>query len=85
MITKKEFFITYKDFRAKLGWGTDASIDCIGIGNVELVNNKGNKLVLENCLYAPNFKYNLIAVNRLDKLGYEIRVKDNQAHIYKNK
>ena len=77
MITNKEFFITYKDFCVKLGWGTNALVNCIGIGNVELVNNKGNKLVLENCLYVPNFKYNLIAVNRLNKLGYEIRVKDN--------
>ena len=77
MITKKEFFITYKDFCVKLGWGTDALVDYIRIRNVKLVNNKGNKLVLENCLYIPNFKYNLIAVNRLDKLGYKIKIKDN--------
>ena len=77
MITNKEFFITYKDFRARLGWGTDVLIECIGIGNIELVNKEGNKLVLQNCLYALNFKYNFIAVSRLDKLGYEIRVKDN--------
>jgi len=46
--------------------------------------NKGNKIVLENCLYAPNFQYNLISVSKLDQLGYEIRVKNNQAYIYKN-
>jgi hypothetical protein len=85
VITNKEFFITYKDFRARLGWGTDASIKYIGIKNVKLVNKKNNKLVLENYLYAPNFKYNLITISRLDKLSYKIRVKDNQAHIYKNK
>ena len=54
LITKKEYFISYKDSYGKIGWGTDALIDYIGIGNVELVN-KGNKIVLENCLYAPNF------------------------------
>ena len=79
IITKKEYFISYKDSQGRLGWGTDASINSIGIGNVELVN-KGNKIVLENCLYAPDFAYNLISVNKLDQLGYKIRVKNNQAH-----
>ena len=54
IITKKEYFTSYKDSYGKLGWGTDASIDSIRIGNVKLVN-KGNKIVLENCLYVPNF------------------------------
>ena len=83
VITRKEYFISYKDSCGRIGWGTDASIDSIGIGNVELVN-KGNKIVLENCLHVPNFGYNLISVSKLDQLGYEIRVKNNQAHIYKN-
>ena len=77
MITKKEFFITYKDFCVKLGWGTNVLVNYIRIGNVKLVNNKGNKLILKNCLYILNFKYNLITINRLNKLSYEIRVKDN--------
>ena len=46
--------------------------------------NKGNKIVLENCLYAPKFAYNLISVSKLDQLGYELKVKNNQAHIYKD-
>jgi hypothetical protein len=46
--------------------------------------NKGNKIVLENCLYVPKFAYNLISVSKLDQLGYELRVKNNQAYIYKN-
>ena len=46
--------------------------------------NKGNKIVLENCLYVPSFGYNLISVSKLDQLGYELRIKSNQAHIYKN-
>ena len=49
----------------------------------ELVN-KGNKIVLENCRYAPNFQHNLISVSKLDQLGYKIVVKGGQAHIYKN-
>ena len=65
LITKKEYFTSYKDSYGRIGWGTDASIDYIGIGNVELVN-KGNKIVLENCRYVPNFYYNLISVSKLD-------------------
>jgi len=83
VITEKEYFISYKDSRGRLSWGTDALIDSIGIGIIELVN-KGNKIVLENCLYAPKFAYNLISVSKLDQLGYELRVKNNQAHIYKD-
>ena len=58
----------------RIGWGTDAIIDFIGIGKVKLVS-KGNKIVLENCLYIPNFQYNLISVSKLDQLGYKIIVK----------
>ena len=65
MVTKKEYFISYKNFCGKIGWGTSVSYNAIGIGNVELVN-KGNKIVLENCLYVPDFEYNLISVNKLD-------------------
>ena len=65
MITKKEYFISYKDSNMRIGWGTDAIINSIGIGNVELVS-KGNKIVLEICLYIPNFQYNLISVSKLD-------------------
>jgi len=64
-MTKKEYFISFKDFYRKIGWGTDALINYIGIGNIKLVN-KGNKIVLENCRYAPNFQYNLISVSKLD-------------------
>jgi hypothetical protein len=42
--------------------------------------NKGNKIVLENCLYVPNFQYNLISVSKLDQLGYKIVVEGGQAH-----
>ena len=53
------------------------------LGNIELVN-KSNKIILENCLYAPKFAYNLISISKLDQLGYKLRVKNNQAYIYKN-
>ena len=74
LITKKEYFISYKDSYRRIGWGTNALIDYIGIGNVKLVN-KGNKIVLENCRYVPNFYYNLISISKLDQLGYKIIVK----------
>jgi len=54
LMTKKEYFTSFKDSYGKIGWGTDASINYIGIGNVKLVN-KGNKIVLENYRYTPNF------------------------------
>jgi hypothetical protein len=83
VITKKEYFISYEDSQGRIGWGTDALINSIRIGNIELVN-KGNKIVLENCLYVPSFGYNLISVSKLDQLSYKLRIKNNQAHIYKN-
>ena len=46
--------------------------------------NKGNKIILENYLHIPNFEYNLISISKLNQLGYEFRVKNNQAYIYKN-
>ena len=76
VITKKEYFISYKDSQGRIGWGTNASIDSIGIGNIKLVN-KGNKIVLENCLYVPSFRYNLISISKLDQLSYKLRNKNN--------
>ena len=77
MITNKEFFIIYKDFHIRLGWGTNILIKYIRIKNIKLVNKEGNKLILKNYLYTLNFKYNLITVSRLDKLSYKIRIKNN--------
>ena len=76
IIIKREYFISYKDSRGRISWGTNASINSIRIGNVELVN-KGNKIVLENCLHVPNFKYNLISISKLNQLNYELRMKNN--------
>ena len=83
IITKKEYFTSYKDSHTRIGWGTDATINSIGIGKVELVS-KGNKIVLENYLHVPNFQYNLISVSKLDQLSHKIVVEGGQAHIYKN-
>ena len=74
MITKREYFITYKDSRTRIGWGTNVLINSIGIRNIELVT-KDNKIILENYLYTPNFGYNLISINKLDQLNYKIVVK----------
>jgi len=84
VITNREYFISYKDSQTRISWGTDTLINSIGIGNIELVN-KGNKIILENCLYVPNFQYNLISVSKLDQLSYKIVVKGGQAYIFKNK
>ena len=35
-------------------------------------------------MYQTDFEYNLISVSKLDQLGYELRVKNNQAYIYKD-
>ena len=40
IITKKEYFISYKDSRSRIGWGTDASINSIGIRNIKLVKDR---------------------------------------------
>ena len=55
---------------------TNILINSIKIGNVKLVN-KNSKIILENCLYIPNFEYNLISINKLDQLSYKLRVKNN--------
>ena len=65
VITKREYFISYKNSWGRIGWGTNILIDFIKIGNIKLVN-KGNKIVLENCLYILNFKYNFISISKLN-------------------
>ena len=80
IIIKREYFISYKNSQKRISWGINISINSIKIGNVKLIN-KGNKIILENCLYIPNFKYNLIYISKLNQLSYKLRVKNNQAHI----
>ena len=64
VFTKNKYFTSYKDSRGKISLGTDVLISFIRIGNIKLV--KGNKFILENCLYIHNLKNNLISISKLD-------------------
>ena len=62
--------------------GTNAKADILGIGNYTIELPNGGKLVLENALYAPNMRRNLISVSKLEVVGYKVLFGDGERTSY---
>lgn len=58
-----------------------------GEGNVEFLTGKGSTSILKltNVLYVPNCDCSLISIGSLDKLGYYLKVMNNQMVVYNKK
>ncbi|WVZ89020.1 hypothetical protein U9M48_035482 [Paspalum notatum var. saurae] len=52
--------------------GTNAKADILGIGNYVLKLFGGRKLLLNDTLYSPSMRRNLISVSQLESIGYDI-------------
>lgn len=56
----------------------------IGQGRIECLTRQGKTTLLNltNVLYVPNFDCNLISIGRLDKLGFHLKIMNNQMAIF---
>lgn len=71
-VLKREYFRTYQagDLgNVKMGNGNSSQI--LGIGDVDVQTYTGCKLVLKGVRHVPDVRMNFLAMNVLDKEGYD--------------
>ena len=78
---EKSYFREIKPCNSTVSWGKISRIKASGIGSVPIIfSDTGQKAILQNCLYVPEFQINLISVHKLLK-NYKV-IFDNYCHIY---
>ena len=55
-----------------------------GIGNVSLKLNQGNMIHLQDVLYVPNLKKNLVFISAMEDKGYKVAFIDGKVRAWKN-
>ncbi|KAK8680799.1 hypothetical protein V6N13_109737 [Hibiscus sabdariffa] len=64
--------------------GNGARVAALAVGTYVLSLPSGLVLNLENCYFVPSLTKNIISVSCLDKIGYEIIIKNNCCSFYLN-
>ncbi|KAK8696480.1 hypothetical protein V6N13_001614 [Hibiscus sabdariffa] len=64
--------------------GNGARVVVLAVGTYVLSLPSGLVLNLENCYFVPSLTKNIISVSCLDKIGFEIIIKDNRCSFYLN-
>lgn len=59
---------TERESRLKVGNGADIEVEFVG--DVNLLLDRGFKLVLKDTFYIPSFMMNLVSFSLLDKAGF---------------
>ena len=54
------------------------------VGNVSLKLNQGNTIHLQDVLYVPDLKKNLVSISAMEDKGYKVTFSDGKARIWKN-
>ena len=83
----KGSFIEFRRVPARTRWiyvGNNSREEVLGIGTCKLVLDSGRSLLLEDVLYAPGIRRNLISVIALMSLGFRMLFEDNQFKIFMN-
>ena len=55
-----------------------------GVGNVSLKLNQGNTIHLQDLLYVPDLKKNLVSISAMEDKGYKVTFSDGKVCIWKN-
>ena len=78
----KTYFRQIDSTDARVKWGAASTIQASGIGAVSLkLPNSSTVVVLQNCLYIPEFRTNLVSLGRLIQNGAKIGFNAKKCHI----
>ena len=55
-----------------------------GVGNISLKLNQGNTIHLQDVLYIPDLKKNLVSISAMEDKGYKVTFSDGKIRIWKN-
>lgn len=82
---KQKFEIINKDEQSRVYTAAEHYVKSIGKGNASLnlkINQRENKIIkLENVLYVPELRNNLLSVPTVTKKGYDVIFNKNRAFI----
>eukprot|EP00253_Pinus_taeda_P032333 PITA_32333 len=63
--------------------GDDATYPVKGVGNVTLQLDQGNSIHLQEVLYIPNLKKNLVSISAMEDKGYKVAFIDGKVRVWK--
>eukprot|EP00253_Pinus_taeda_P033040 PITA_33040 len=67
-----------KETNLEIILGDDATYPVKGVGNVTLQLNQGNTIHLQEALYAPNLKKNLVSISTMEDKGFKVAFIDGK-------
>ena len=71
-----------KDTNLEIILGDNATYPMKGVGNVALQLNQGNTIHLQEVLYVPNLKKNLVSISAMEDKGFKVAFIDGKIHVW---
>lgn len=72
-----------KETNLEIILGDDATYIIKGVGNVTLQLDQGNSIHLQEVLYVPNLKKNLMSISTMEDRGYKVAFIDEKVNVWK--
>eukprot|EP00253_Pinus_taeda_P036666 PITA_36666 len=82
----KEVFhnLIEKETNLEIILGDNMKYPVKGVGNVSLKLNQGNTIHLQDVLYVPNLKKNLVSISAMEDKGYKVTFNNGKVRVWKN-
>ena len=86
MTGHREWFVNIDDkVKSKIKFADNSSVTTEGIGKVMIQRKDGQHSFINDVLYVPNMKNNLLSLEHLLEKDYSMQMKDNQMKIFDSK
>eukprot|EP00253_Pinus_taeda_P023066 PITA_23066 len=72
-----------KETNLEIILGDDATYPVKGVGNVILQLNQGNTIHLQEVLYVPDLKKNLVSISAMEDKGFKVALIDGKVRVWK--
>eukprot|EP00253_Pinus_taeda_P004754 PITA_04754 len=73
-----------KETNLEIVLGDNMKYPMKGVGSVSLKLNQGNTIHLQDVLYVPDLKKNLVSISAMEDKGYKVTFNDGKVRIWKN-
>ena len=72
-----------KETNLEIALGDNSKYLVKGVGNVTLQLNQGNTIHLQDVLYVPDLKKNLVSISAMEDKGYKVAFSDGKVRVWK--
>eukprot|EP00253_Pinus_taeda_P013641 PITA_13641 len=73
-----------KETNLEIVLGDNMKYPVKGVGNVSLKLNQGNMIHLQDVLYVPDLKKNLVSISTMEDKGYKVTFGDGKVRVWKS-